>query len=81
MITRMFAGAAMVVMTFAGHARAEEKITVQSLIGQGFQVVGTIPSKVGPGVFLQNKDKLYFCVVVETSTSLDVSTRYCKPVH
>jgi len=66
---------------FSASALAEEKVSVQSLIGQGFQVVGTIPSQVGPGVFLQNKDKLFFCVVVETSTSADVGTRYCKPVH
>ncbi len=79
---RMMVGAVLLASgALAGSAFAEDKVTVQSLIGQGFQIVATIPSQVGPGVFLQNKDKAFFCVVVETSTSTDVATRYCKPVH
>ena len=65
----------------ASVAFAQTGVTVQSLIEQEFLVVGTIPSNAGPGLFLQKKDKLFFCVVAETPKSADVATRYCKPVH
>ena len=64
----------------AAVASAQEGVTVQSLISQDFVVVGAITSPVGPGLFLQKKDKVVFCLVVETPTSQDVTTRYCKPV-
>ena len=54
---------------------------VQSLLAEGFTVVGTVPSPIGPGLFLQKGDKLFVCFVVETPTSPELSTRYCKPVH
>ena len=74
--------AAMLGIAFAGSAQAQEKVTVQSLIGQDFQVVGTIFNQgSGTSVFLQKKDKLYFCALLETANSSDLSTRYCKPVH
>jgi hypothetical protein len=45
-------------------------------------VVGTTaPASGGGGVFLQKKEKLYFCYVAETPTSTTVATRYCKPVE
>jgi hypothetical protein len=79
---RMGFGAAVLVSMVAGGAQAEEKTTVQSLIGQDFQVVGTIVNPTaGPGLFLQKKDKMFFCLLVETTSSPDVGTRYCKPVH
>ena len=65
----------------AGAALAQTPVTVKSLLDQEFQVVGTVASQVGPGVFLQRKDKLFFCVVAETAASPDVATRYCKPVR
>jgi len=74
-------GAIVLATAFVTGASAQDKPTVQSLIGQGFQIVGTIATQVGPGVFLQNKDKAFFCLVAETSTSSDVATRYCKPLH
>jgi opacity protein-like surface antigen len=33
--------------------------TVQSLIAQDFVVVGIMASQIGPGLFLQKKDKLF----------------------
>jgi hypothetical protein len=80
---RIAGGIALVTLVFAGLASAQTQtaITVQSLLDQDFQVVGTIPSNAGPGLFMQKKDKLFFCVVAETPTSLDVATRYCKPVR
>ena len=62
-------------------AVAQNNVTVQSLISEDFVVVGSIPSNIGPGLFLQKKDKMFFCVVVETPTSTSVTTRYCKPVR
>jgi hypothetical protein len=55
--------------------------TVQSLIAQDFVVVGTMASSIGPGLFLQKKDKLFLCFVSETAKSPTVATRYCKPVQ
>jgi hypothetical protein len=55
--------------------------TVQSLLAQDFQVVGTMASQIGPGLFLQKKDKLFLCFVAETEKSTTVATRYCKPVQ
>ena len=68
-------------LALTGGASAQTAVTVQSLLDQEFQVVGTIPSNAGPGVFMQKKDKLFFCVVAETPKSVDVATRYCKPVR
>jgi H+/gluconate symporter-like permease len=64
-----------------GAALAQAPVTAKSLLDQEFQVVGTVASHAGPGVFLQKKDKLFFCVVAETAASPDVATRYCKPVR
>jgi len=56
--------------------------TVQSLLAQEFTVVGTTaPRGGGGGVYLQKKEKLYFCFVSETPNSPAVTTRYCKPVQ
>ena len=65
----------------ANAASAQSPVTVQSLLDQEFQVVGTAIIPAGAGVFLQKKDKLFFCVAAETPTSPDVATRYCKPVR
>ncbi len=64
-------------------AVAQQPMTVKSLLAQDFAVVGTMPgaSGGGAGVFLQKKDKLFFCLVAETPTSPTVTTRYCKPVE
>jgi hypothetical protein len=66
-------------VAFATPAFAAE--TVQSLLTQEFQVVGTMASPIGPGLFLQKKDKLFLCFVSETEKSPSVATRYCKPVQ
>lgn len=62
-------------------ATAEENTTVKSLLAQGFAVVGTIVSPIGPGLFLQKKDQLFVCFVAETPRSPTLTTRYCKPVQ
>lgn len=78
---RIVGAAAVVTASVTGAALAQTAVTVQSLLDQEFQIVGTIASQAGPGLFLQKKDKLFFCVVAETVASLDVATRYCKPVR
>jgi hypothetical protein len=62
-------------------AQAQEQVTVKSLLAQDFVVVGTFRDVAGGGIFLQKKDKLFFCLVAETPTSTTVATRYCKPVE
>lgn len=62
-------------------ASAQSAVTVQSLIKDGYTVVGVIPSSAGPGLFLQKGDDLVVCFVAETPSSPTVATRYCKPVR
>jgi H+/gluconate symporter-like permease len=78
---RIAGAAAVVAASGTGAALAQTPVTVKALLDQEFQVVGTVASHAGPGMFLQKKDKLFFCVVAETATSPDVATRYCKPVR
>jgi hypothetical protein len=71
-----------VFVSLSGTVVAEEVATVQSLIKQGFAIVGTIASHTsGGGVYLQKKDQVFFCYVEETPSSVAVTTRYCKPVQ
>ena len=65
----------------AAAAQAQEPVTVKSLLAQDFVVVGTFRDVAGGGIFLQKKDRLFFCLVAETPTSTAVATRYCKPVE
>jgi len=62
-------------------AQAQQPVMVKSLLAQEFAVVGTITNAAGGGVYLQKKDKLFFCNVTETPASTTVATRYCKPVE
>ncbi len=73
--------AALAALALTGTAAMGEAVTVQSLLKQEFAVAGAIPSPAGPGLFLQKKDQLFFCVVAETPKSASVATRYCKPVQ
>ena len=72
--------AAAALAVLATPAVAAESVTVESLLSQDYVVVGAITSPIGPGVFLQEKQKLYLCFVSETPQSAAVTTRYCKPV-
>jgi len=65
---------------FGTPALADEAVTVQSLLAKGYAVVGTVPSPIGPGLFLAQPNSLYLCFVSETPSSPAVTTRYCKPV-
>ena len=71
-----------VFVSLSATAVAEEAVTVQSLIKQGFAIVGTFAGRTGgAGIFLQNKEQVYMCFVAETPTSRAVTTGYCKPVQ
>jgi hypothetical protein len=75
-------GSSLVVLAAAGGAAlAQQSETVQSLLKQDFAIVGAITSPIGPGLFLQKKDKLYLCFVAETPKSDAVATKYCKSVQ
>lgn len=75
------AGYVAVFLSLSGTVVAEEAVTVQSLVKQGFTIGGTLASAIGPSLFLQNKDQVYICFVVETPTAPTLTTRYCKPVQ
>jgi hypothetical protein len=62
-------------------ALAQQGVTVKALLAKGYAVVGTVPSPIGPGVFLALPNSLYLCFVSETPDSPTVATRYCKPVQ
>ncbi|MDQ8728739.1 hypothetical protein [Bradyrhizobium sp. LHD-71] len=79
MIVRAFAASALIA-SGAGMAVAQEQ-SVGSLLKDGFTIAGVIQSSAGPGLFLQKGDRLMLCVVTETPSSADVTTRYCKPVR
>jgi hypothetical protein len=74
--------AATLAALLGGTALAQQDVTVQSLLAQGYAIVGTtVPAGGGGGLYLQQKEKLYFCLVSETPNSPAVTTRYCKPVQ
>jgi hypothetical protein len=58
-----------------------QKQTVQSLLADGYTVVGIMPSNAGPGIFLFKGQSLIVCFAAETPKSEAVETRYCKPVR
>jgi hypothetical protein len=64
-----------------GLARADDQISVASLLKQGFDVVGVTQTSAGAGVFMRKADKLIACFASETPASTTISTRYCKPVE
>lgn len=68
-------------MLTCGLARADEPITVASLLKQGFDVVGVVQTSAGAGVFMRKADKLIACFASETPSSKTIATRYCKPVE
>lgn len=67
-------------------AFAQDKPTVESLLKQGYDVIGVFPSSAGPGLLLEQDDedgnaKLMMCFVAETPRSTEITTQYCKPVR
>jgi hypothetical protein len=71
----------MLMVALPGLAVAQQKQTVQSLLAEGYTIVGVMPSGAGPGIFLQKAGTLIACFVAETPASEAIDTRYCKPVR
>jgi hypothetical protein len=72
----------MLMVALPGPAVAQQqKQTVQSLLAEGYTIVGVMPSSAGPGIFLQKAGTLIACFVAETPASEAIDTRYCKPVR
>ncbi len=62
-------------------AHAQQGVTVDSLLKEGYEVKAAFPSNAGPGLVLQKGDAVVMCFAAESKTSGDVATQYCKPVH
>jgi hypothetical protein len=63
-------------------ATPTERITVSSLMNQGYDLVGTVSTASGgAGLYLRKGARLYFCFAAETPQSKTVATQYCKPVE
>ena len=65
----------------ASYAGAQDGVTVASLLKDGYEVKGVMPSNAGPGLVLANGDKVVMCFVAEAQTSAEIVTQYCKPVR
>jgi len=77
---------AFLMSTVAFAAQAQDKPTVDSLLKQGYDVIGVFPSSAGPGLLLESDDddpntKLMMCFVAETPQAAEITTQYCKPVR
>jgi hypothetical protein len=71
-----------VFVSLSGTVGAQEVATVQSLVKQGFAIVGTFAARAAEaGVFLQKNDQVFLCFVAETQRSQAAATSYCKPVR
>ena len=72
---------AFVIALVATQAFAQEGVTVTTLIADGYEIKGVIPSSAGPGILLQKDQSLVMCFVAETRGSATIATQYCKPVE
>ena len=80
MIKLLFA-AALAAAVLTTSVLAQQGVTVQSLIGQGYEIKAVMPSNAGPGIVLQKDTDVVMCFVAEKQGSEDITTQYCKPVH
>ena len=69
-------------MLLASHiAASAQKVSVQSLLNDGYAIAGTTTSQTGGGLlYLQKGAALMLCYVTEKPSSTTVDTQYCKPV-
>jgi hypothetical protein len=72
---------AFLVVLSCGAARADDAVTVSTLLNQGFDVIAVTQTSAGAGIFMRKADKLYACFASETPTSPTIATKYCKPVE
>ena len=64
-----------------GGAWAQQGVTVEALLKDGYEVKAAFPSNAGPGLVLQKGGSLLMCFVAETPKSAAIVTQYCKPVQ
>ena len=64
-----------------GTANAQEKVSVKALTGDGYAVVSSFMTNIGPAIFLQKAGNLYLCFVTERPDTPEIITNYCKPVR
>ena len=66
-------------------AWAQQGVTVESLLKDGYEVKAAFQSNpgsnAGPGLVLQKGGSLIMCFVAETPKSAAIATQYCKPVQ
>ncbi len=79
-LVRPVLAAGVLLASIAAGAQAQGTVTVTSLLAEGYTVVSTFMSRIGPGIFLQNGAKLFVCFVEEKRDTTDLKTVYCKPV-
>jgi len=77
----MIARALIAAALLASSPALAQQANVAALLKDGFTLASTIPTPAGPGLFLVKAERLFFCVLAETEKSVDVATRYCKPVR
>ncbi len=77
----LIAAAALIASVTAASAQQQQQQTVESLLREGYFIVGVVPSNAGPGIFLRKNANLIACFVSETPNSTEIKTSYCKPVR
>ena len=81
MIRALALAAGMLLVSFIAASAQNQKISVQSLLDDGYTIAGITTSQNGGGlVYLQKGKTLMLCFVSETPGSTAVETQYCKPV-
>ena len=81
MIRSLVLAAGMLLASYLAASAQNLKITVQSLLNDGYTVAGITGSQAGGAlVFLQKDKMLMSCFVTEKPGSPVVDTQYCKPV-
>ena len=65
----------------AGAVSAADKVTVQSLVSDGYTIASGWMSPIGPALVLQKADKVFLCFATEKPDTAEIVTNYCKPVH
>ena len=62
-------------------AWAQQGVTVDALLKDGYEVTAAFPSNAGPGLVLQKGGSVVMCFVAEAPKSAAIITQYCKPVQ
>jgi hypothetical protein len=83
---RLGAAALLAALTMpGGGALAQQGVTVEKLLKDGYEVKAAVPgnpgSNTGPGLVLQKGGSLIMCFVAEAQKSAAIVTQYCKPVQ